>query len=203
MYAYFILCYVFIYVICYKTVLIWSIGLICHALLEPHLFTFYSLLTSKIGRYSFPDKIYLFKVNKKKHRKKNWYCWHRFAIFILNFEYVSYLFSVLLLLDLNRKMFPNLQKSCVTRCKVTYNWIHLVRSSLQTVLKVVNYFHKKLHLRCQTGIRIHFRMNTITEIPLTHFIPLLFYYITWKYCYPKGFLMFSGGKERDQWYEMV
>ena len=70
MYAYFILCYVFIYVICYKTVLIWSIGLISHALLEPHLFTFYSFLISKIGRYSFPDKIYLFKVNKKKTEKR-------------------------------------------------------------------------------------------------------------------------------------
>ena len=70
MYAYFILCYVFIYVICYKTVLIWSVGLICHALLEPHLFTFYFLLISKIGRYSFPAKIYLFKINKQKIEKR-------------------------------------------------------------------------------------------------------------------------------------
>ena len=37
---------------------------------------------------------------------------------------------------------------------------------------------------------------------LTNFMLLLFFYTPWKHKKPRGFLMFSGGIERDQWHEM-
>ena len=37
---------------------------------------------------------------------------------------------------------------------------------------------------------------------LTHFKSLVSFYIPWKHQKTFGFLMFSGGLERDQWHEM-
>ena len=37
---------------------------------------------------------------------------------------------------------------------------------------------------------------------LTHFMPLASFYIPWKLQKTRGFLMFSGGIEKDQWHEM-
>ena len=37
---------------------------------------------------------------------------------------------------------------------------------------------------------------------LTHFMPLVSFYTAWKHQKTSGFLMFSGGIERDQWHEM-
>ena len=36
---------------------------------------------------------------------------------------------------------------------------------------------------------------------LTHFLPLVSFYTPWKHHKTRGFLMFTGGIERDQWYE--
>ena len=38
---------------------------------------------------------------------------------------------------------------------------------------------------------------------LMHFMPLIFFYTPLKYQKTKGFLMFSGGIETDQWYEIL
>ena len=46
---------------------------------------------------------------------------------------------------------------------------------------------------------------TYIEMPQkwqTHFMSLVFFYTPWKYQTISGFLMFSSGIERDQWYEM-
>ena len=37
---------------------------------------------------------------------------------------------------------------------------------------------------------------------LVHFMPLVSFDTTWKHLKPFGFLIFSGGIERDQWHEM-
>ena len=38
---------------------------------------------------------------------------------------------------------------------------------------------------------------------LMHFMPLIFFYTPLKYQKTEGFLMFSGGIETDQWYEIA
>ena len=48
---------------------------------------------------SFPDNIYLSKVNNRNTRNSQR---RRSGIFIVNFEYISHLFLVLLLLNLNK-----------------------------------------------------------------------------------------------------
>ena len=45
-------------------------------------------------------------------------------------------------------------------------------------------------------------INLKTFIKLTHFLPLARFYTPWKDQKTKGFLMFSGGIEKDQWHEM-
>ena len=62
----------------------------------------------------FPGNIYLFKVNNKNTRKRceiclkltiktpEWHQWRCSGVFIVNFEYISYLFLVLLLLTVNK-----------------------------------------------------------------------------------------------------
>ena len=60
-----------------------------------------------------PANIYLFKVNNWNTRKKCKTCWklaikrpeRRFGVFIVNFEHISYLFLVSLLLTLDMQMF--------------------------------------------------------------------------------------------------
>ena len=42
----------------------------------------------------------------------------------------------------------------------------------------------------------------LTGISLTHFMPLVPFYIPWKHQKTSDFLMFSVGIERDQWHEM-
>ena len=37
---------------------------------------------------------------------------------------------------------------------------------------------------------------------LTRFMPLVSFYIPWKHQKTRGFPMFSGDRERDQWYKM-
>ena len=43
---------------------------------------------------------------------------------------------------------------------------------------------------------------TATEFLLTRFVPLLSFETPWKKQKTFGFLVFSGGMERDQWHEM-
>ena len=42
----------------------------------------------------------------------------------------------------------------------------------------------------------------MTYTALTHFMPLAFFYTPWKHQKTSGFLIFSGGIERDQWHEL-
>ena len=42
----------------------------------------------------------------------------------------------------------------------------------------------------------------LAAYPVTHFIPLIFFYTPWKRWKTSGYLMFSGSIERDYWYEM-
>ena len=42
----------------------------------------------------------------------------------------------------------------------------------------------------------------LAAYPVTHFIPLIFFYTSWKRWKTSGYLMFSGSIERDYWYEM-
>ena len=45
-------------------------------------------------------------------------------------------------------------------------------------------------------------MEILLQKELTHSIPLVSFYTPWKNQKIPGFLMFSGGLEREQWYEM-
>ena len=40
-------------------------------------------------------------------------------------------------------------------------------------------------------------------VSLSHYMPLFSFYTSWKHQKTKGFLMFSGGIEREQWQEMA
>ena len=57
---------------------------------------------------AFPTNIYLFKVNNKSTRERREICLElaikkrRSAVFIVNFEHISYLFPVFLLLAFNK-----------------------------------------------------------------------------------------------------
>ena len=42
----------------------------------------------------------------------------------------------------------------------------------------------------------------VSLLVLSHFMPLVFFYIPWKNQKTRGFLMFSGDIEKDQWYKM-
>ena len=49
------------------------------------------------------------------------------------------------------------------------------------------------------------KSGSVLEFPgkmLTHFMPLISFYIPWKHQKTRGFLMFSRGMERDQCHEM-
>ena len=47
-----------------------------------------------------------------------------------------------------------------------------------------------------------FQLTFSIHLKLTNFIPLVSFYSLWKRHKNSGFLMFSGGIERDQWHEM-
>ena len=56
-----------------------------------------------------------------------------------------------------------------------------------------------------TGILVDIQMlEMIVSINsvLAHFMPLVSFDTPWKYQKPFGFLILSGGIERDQWHEM-
>ena len=67
--------------------------------------------------------IYLFKVNNKNTSKRceicskltlktpEWCQWHRSGVFIINFEYLSHLFLVFLLLTLNKQMLAEMEEN--------------------------------------------------------------------------------------------
>ena len=40
-------------------------------------------------------------------------------------------------------------------------------------------------------------------VSLSHYMPLFSFYTSWKHQKTRGFLMFSGGIEREQWHEMA
>ena len=46
------------------------------------------------------------------------------------------------------------------------------------------------------------RNRILIFMQLTHFMPLVSFYTFWKHQKTKGFLVFSGGIEREQWHEM-
>ena len=45
-------------------------------------------------------------------------------------------------------------------------------------------------------------MKELNLLPLDHSMSLASFYTPWKHQKTSGFLMFSGGIERDQWHEM-
>ena len=53
---------------------------------------------------TYPAKIYLFKINmfKVNNKDTSTTSWRRSGVFILNFEHISHLFLVFLLLTLNK-----------------------------------------------------------------------------------------------------
>ena len=46
------------------------------------------------------------------------------------------------------------------------------------------------------------RVTVVNVLPLDHSMSLASFYTPWKHQKTSGFLMFSGGIERDQWHEM-
>ena len=70
-----------------------------------------------------PANIYLFKVNNKNTRRRceicskltlktpEWRQWHRSGVFIINFEHLSHLFLVFLLLTLNKQMLAGMEEN--------------------------------------------------------------------------------------------
>ena len=67
---------------------------------------------------------------------------------------------------------------------------------LENTLRWINKKKKKRFLMLNKLILTSF-LST-----LTHFMPLVSFYIPWKLQKTRGFLMFSGGIEKDQWHEM-
>ena len=73
-----------------------------------------------------PANIYLFKVNNRNIRKKYETCpkltsfwWPRSGVFIVNFEHISYLFPVFLLLTLNKLDFFYKQLRISSRTRIS------------------------------------------------------------------------------------
>ena len=63
---------------------------------------FRSLTYTFYNKYCpFPASIYLFKANNS-NTGKTWSHWRRSSVFIVNFEYISNIFLVFLLLTLNK-----------------------------------------------------------------------------------------------------
>ena len=78
--------------------------------------------------------------------------------------------------------------------KLPTNWLSVFHHFVALALKRLNHFMPMFHLfQC-------FRL--FRSICVTHFIPLVSFYTPWKHQKTRGFLMFSGGLERDQWHEM-
>ena len=61
-------------------------------------------------------------------------------------------------------------------------------------------------LQCSCAIHYEFNVlavdSNMLKLLLTHFMPLVSFDTPWKHQRTKGFLMFSGGIEKDQWHEM-
>ena len=86
-----------------------------------------------------PANIYLFKFNNRNTRKRCEMCskltiktperchWRHSGVSIVNFERISHLFLVFLLLNLNKKMLPGEQWNKIDKNGLVFSWI---RSSL-------------------------------------------------------------------------
>ena len=62
------------------------------------------------------------------------------------------------------------------------------------------YNHFNVRIAC---VAMSVRVIPLRIVPnLIHFMPLVSLNTLWKHEKTKGFLMFSGGIERDQWHEM-
>ena len=136
---------------------------------------------------------------------------HRYGVSIVNFEHISHLALVFLLLTFNRWLSAG-HSVCTEHSRV------------RTQLLAVNYFCKKLYLRCLTGFSVRlqcFRVSVqsssyFNEVFLvnlasfckllqknqfavsfaaflTHLVPLVFFLTPWKHL---------KGDTRNQWHEI-
>ena len=124
----------------------------------------------------------MFKVNIKKTPEKKILtslCFVLFfRVFFLNFEYISHLFLVFLLLTLNKKMLA--YKGDLPSSLALVKWMLVIQGQINGIF-----------LLCKPTIM--FEWNMIYFHLLTHFRRMVSFYTPWKHQKPRGLLMFLGG----------
>ena len=148
---------------------------------------------------SIPANIWLFKVNNRNNRQRSEICSKLSIKRHQNFEHISSLFLLFLLLTLNRYM---LELGCIPQAITSDQSLNL--SLLPVCSRDQNQVISTKTWLTHVVLWSFWYLNTFSRTfnTLPHFMPMFHFYTPWKRQKTKGFLTFSGGIEMEHWNEL-